>query len=364
MNLEKKLRAVSKGSSEPCHQQIQRIIASAIESGALAADTRLPPERQLAEICSVSRTTVRLALETLVHQGYVEKFVGRGIFSKLPPVQRVIGCALPRLDPYTKYQWSVLLAQSVVREVRARGYGEAVYLLGSEEDYGQIQRDAQSGRIHGLLSVDRLQGPMPSVPTVYGNMDTGRYRVIIDYAQMVDQSVRFLAAQGRRRIALFTYEYFAEARARTFAAYKKALAEHALPFRRAWVAEVEAFRADGDPEEMGREALLKMWKGKELPDAIVFTDDWHALGALRAIVQLGVKIPEDLRVTTHVNKGYALPFPCPVTALELDPHDIAHAMVDLLEAVWKNPRKKAKEARVAPALSENYRAELPNSAHP
>jgi DNA-binding LacI/PurR family transcriptional regulator len=69
---------------------------------------------------------------------------------------------------------------------------------------------------------------------------------------------------------------------------------------------------------------------------------------------MNVEIPAKLRVTTHVNKGYALPFPCPVTALELDPQDIAHAMVDLLEEVWKNPKKKASEVRVAPVLIENY----------
>lgn len=355
MTLETELRAVAKGNRQPCHQQIHQVIARAIESGALAPDTRLPPERRLAEICSVSRTTVRLALESLVHQGYVEKFVGRGVFAKMPPTQRVVGCALPSLDPYTKYQWSVLLAQSVVREVRARGYGEAVYLLGSQEDCGQIQRDADHGRIHGLLSVDQLQNPIPTVPAVYGNMDTGRYRVIIDYAQMVDQAVHFLAAQGCRRIALFTYKNFAEARERTCAAYKQALAKHKLPFRSAWVAEVEPFEGDGDPEKVGREALLKMWSVRKLPDAIVFTDDWHALGALRALVGLGVEIPARLRVITHVNKGYALPFPCPVTALELDPHAMAEAMVDLLEEVWENPQKKATEMRVAPVLSENYR---------
>lgn len=354
MDLEKQLGAVTKGAGDASHQQIQRIIARSVESGDLAPGSRLPAERRLAEACLVSRTTVRLALESLVHQGYVEKRPGSGIYVKTPPGRRVVGCVLPNLDPYGKYQWAVLLAQNVVRQVRARGYGEAVYLLGSGEDRVQIQRDLVAGRVHGLLSLERLGDIDPALPVVYGNLGQGCYRVIIDYAAMVQRGVDFLAGRGCRRIALVTYKEQTRAGNESIVSLKASLAKHGLPYRRNRVVQVEAFSRTQSPEEIGRQALLELWRGKDLPDAVVFTEDWHALGAVRALAEMGVDMPGQVRVISHVNRGYVLPFPGSLHALELDPARIAGAMLDLLEKTWRAPKTAATVTRVAPVLMEEY----------
>jgi GntR family transcriptional regulator len=67
-------------SPMPAWVQIEEQIADRIESGALGAGQRLPPERDLAEALSVSRMTVRQALASLAARGMVERGVGRGTF--------------------------------------------------------------------------------------------------------------------------------------------------------------------------------------------------------------------------------------------------------------------------------------------
>jgi GntR family transcriptional regulator len=76
---------VAQRSPKPAWVQIEEQLAARIESGALAAGERLPPERALAEGLAVSRMTVRQALASLAARGLVERGVGRGTFVRCGP---------------------------------------------------------------------------------------------------------------------------------------------------------------------------------------------------------------------------------------------------------------------------------------
>ena len=66
--------------SERLYEQIVNQIESLIISGALKVGDQLPPERDLAEQFSVSRTAVREAIKALREKGLVEIHLGRGTF--------------------------------------------------------------------------------------------------------------------------------------------------------------------------------------------------------------------------------------------------------------------------------------------
>ena len=64
-------------ASAPVHLQIGEWLCAIIDSGALTAGDRLPPERQLAEALTVSRMTLRHALEGLQTAGWLTRTLGR-----------------------------------------------------------------------------------------------------------------------------------------------------------------------------------------------------------------------------------------------------------------------------------------------
>jgi GntR family transcriptional regulator, transcriptional repressor for pyruvate dehydrogenase complex len=69
-------------------------LGTAIRLGLLAPGTRLPPERELAEKLSISRSTLRQALTTLVQSGHLMSLRGRsgGTFvAEDPPLSRGTG---------------------------------------------------------------------------------------------------------------------------------------------------------------------------------------------------------------------------------------------------------------------------------
>ena len=67
-------------SGTPLYEQIYRYIRSEIRSGRIPCGERLPSTRALSRHLEVSRSTVELAYEQLLSEGYVEAEPYRGFF--------------------------------------------------------------------------------------------------------------------------------------------------------------------------------------------------------------------------------------------------------------------------------------------
>jgi GntR family transcriptional regulator len=78
--LSEHLQGWDASSTLPLYQQLQRKLREAIASGVLGADDALPAERELAGELSVSRITVRKAVDGLVEEGLLVRRQGSGTF--------------------------------------------------------------------------------------------------------------------------------------------------------------------------------------------------------------------------------------------------------------------------------------------
>ena len=74
------IRPLDPTGALPLYQQLQRAIREAIHSHVLAPDDALPAERQMASELSVSRITVRKAIDGLVEEGLLVRRQGSGNF--------------------------------------------------------------------------------------------------------------------------------------------------------------------------------------------------------------------------------------------------------------------------------------------
>lgn len=84
----------------PLYVKLQQALATAIRSGRLKSGDALPPERDLAEYASISRVTVRKAVDELVRQGILVRRHGSGTFVA-KPVEKVEQ-RLSRLTSFTE----------------------------------------------------------------------------------------------------------------------------------------------------------------------------------------------------------------------------------------------------------------------
>ena len=88
-------------SSRPLYEQIYDHIKEEIQNGGLPCNQRLPSTRKLAKDLEISRSTVTLAYEQLLSEGYIENRPGSGFYIKdleglyclpkgsgLPPIEK------------------------------------------------------------------------------------------------------------------------------------------------------------------------------------------------------------------------------------------------------------------------------------
>ena len=74
------VRTLDPDGSQPLYQQLQRAIRDAIEKRVLSPEDALPAERQIASDLSISRITVRKAIDGLVDEGLLVRRQGSGNF--------------------------------------------------------------------------------------------------------------------------------------------------------------------------------------------------------------------------------------------------------------------------------------------
>lgn len=89
---------ILKGGILPLYYQLQNALRQRIESGQWSPGERLPGERELARLFSVSRTTVREALDALEEDGLIFRRHGEGTFVAHRPVV----ATLARLQGFTE----------------------------------------------------------------------------------------------------------------------------------------------------------------------------------------------------------------------------------------------------------------------
>ena len=81
---------LSDQSLTPLYQQVMEDIRGRIESGAYPISAKIPSEGELSELYSVSRITIRRAIEELSLEGYLTKKQGKGTFVNPPKITKKI----------------------------------------------------------------------------------------------------------------------------------------------------------------------------------------------------------------------------------------------------------------------------------
>ena len=247
----------------------------------------------------------------------------------------VIALALPEIDaPYFAE-----LARSVIKCAEAEGWTVLIDQTDGEVDREQLVLDGIRGRlIDGLifspiaLGAEELERRRDTVPLVLLGervYDGPADHVSIDNVAAARMATGHLIELGRRRIAAIgdqprPQSQTAHLRRR---GYQEALAAAGLPESPELVVEVEAYRrADGAAATRHLMAL------PDPPDALFCFNDLLALGALRALHEAGLRVPEDVAVVGWddvEDTRYCTPS---LTTISPDKRQIATLAVEFLAA--------------------------------
>lgn len=236
-----------------------------------------------------TRQKVEAAVERL---SYVPHGAARSLITNKTST---IGVLLP--DIYGEFFSEVIRGL----DLTARRHGYHVLVSGSHADQGEVEAviRAMRGRVDGLVAMspglpgDRLRQVLPpGLPVVLLNAPLGSPAdtVNVDNRGGAGEMVEYLARLGHRRIALVDGpEGNDDARDRRLG-YRDALRTSGL----GWSAELE-IRGDFG-EEAGYLAGRALATGRVQATAVFAANDSMAIGCLSALLEQGLRVPEDISV--------------------------------------------------------------------
>ena len=169
-----------------------------------------------------------------------------------------------------------------------------------------------------------LDRHFPDIPTDFVALNN--YKAAYD-------ACTHLIAGGYRKIGFIAYKSGLFHMQERIRGYKQALTDQAIPFREAWLTEVEFVSIEKEMR-VGIDAML-------IPefrvDALIFATYRLAISGLKYINELGLTVPTDIAI---VSFGQAEAFDlyyCPITYLQQPMDELGKAAVDALINKLKNP---------------------------
>lgn len=237
--------------------------------------------------------------------------------------------------------------RGIDQAAQERGYHLLVSSSHNAPDEVEAALGAMRGRVDGLvvmspaLSAATLAENLPaSLPVVLLNcaVEDERFDALnVDNFGGAYAMVRHLLGGGRRRVAMVCGPAGNHDADERLAGYRAALRDGGAEHRRAW-------ELPGDfQQRSGYRAAERLLARRPRPDALFAANDSMAIGALSALLESGVRVPEDVAVAGFDDIPMSRYMSPPLTTVQVDIAGLGgRAVRTLLDAV---ARKNAHERR-------------------
>lgn len=336
---------IDRASPLPLYRQLQDGLQTLIESRVLKPADQLPTEQELVSRYGLSRTTIRRAFSDLVNAGLVERSAAKGTFVREQLSSRSSVTRIGVVAPFPTFfvqesadgNWvrnceflNGILDETAVRSVQAEiiPFRADCMADGNVDGHILLCVDDQPGILDEAM---RLQSPRVVV-TRLGQVPENEMNVVsYDAAHAVRQAVHYLAETGHRRIA-----YIGMQPSSKYAAFRNALDELAMTFDPDIAV---ACSASGD-SEVGYEATRQLLERGADFDAILCETDYKSFGALRALKEKGIRVPQDISLMGCDNLPEAERQDPPLTTYALRWREVGRQAVRNLTEQLTNPLHK------------------------
>ncbi len=156
----------------------------------------------------------------------------------------------------------------------------------------------------------------------------------VDYHHGIRQGVQHLAALGHRRLAFITGPLRLHSAQSRLAAFSKALQECGIPVEKRFIVE-------GDHTmEGGMAAAERLTRQKNLPTAVMCSNDMLAIGVLHQLSRTGLRVPDDLSIIGFDDIHLSAMMIPPLTSILMSRADLALGAVSALRGHLEGSPKR------------------------
>jgi DNA-binding LacI/PurR family transcriptional regulator len=327
--------------------QLKQQLTWLIASGQIQPGEKLPPVRQLARHLDINFNTVRAAYQKLEAEGLVATRHGSGTvvlqfdsFRLAEQTSRIrthtVGILVPRLsNPFYP-----TFLQGV--EDIARADHTLLFICNTDDDplTGRAYLDlliakqvdglmvAPCGlRLEQQLNATSLNHTSSPVPIVYVDRpgETG-HAVLLDSEGAGYAATSHLIEHGHRRIGLITCYLDSPTVRQCFQGYAQALEAVGLSTLPNLITTASAFTITA-----GYESVQELLDGTTRPTAIFAASDVLAIGAMQAIKERGLRIPDDIALVSYNDLDIATLVEPPLTTVAAPIRELGATAMKMLQ---------------------------------
>lgn len=328
----------------PKTAQIRQQIAWLIASGELVAGVRLPPIRTLADQLGVHMHTVRFAYQRLAADGFVDTRQGRGtVVLKQDPSQfaiqsarlpsRTIGVLIPDLNPF--YIPFIRGVEDASRHLPALLFYSNTYdnPLLAEKTLHQMLVKGVDGLILASTGLDwdanwvKISKKLP--PIVFVDEPNIRENVILfDSEGAGYKATRHLIEHSHKQIALITTPLDWPQAHTCYQGYQRALIEAGFGISDALIKQVPGYL-----KEDGYQAMEQLLAQDILPTAVFAISDILAIGALQALRDVNLQVPDDMALIGYNDIDLAELIDPPLSTLRVPTYQAGLMAVEMIQVL-------------------------------
>ena len=342
-------------------KQIANYFREAILRGRIAPGEQLPGMRQLAAKLNVGVGSVQWAMNQLSNEGLITRCSGYGtVVNHRKTGLECIGVFFYSDGVVGANPFGRLLIEAINHECRARGFKMRLYHEDLRDRSVAAIRDGyekQEFQVAIILGMHALIEPAVEKLTLpYVILDkTSSFRFESSALNAVEEN------GGKKFAFLYTLYPIHWEKARKF--LEREAARRGLDFQ----PERDAYCPDeeippGDTErfqQVGYELTCRVGSDPaNRPDSLVVYPDDMVPGVLMAILALGIRVPQQLKLFLHRNAERRMLCPVECVFIENRVADFAKILVD--DCVAKLDGRPPTHAKI-PYVSYHHRFELPSS---
>jgi len=325
------------------HQQITAQLRNQIAEGRFPAGTRLPSVDEMAQMWGVSAFTIHTALTPLVEAGVVIRKRRSGTFvaekkKELSCVGIYYGRDFWAGREMAFYQ---VLHQELCRQLEADGLSSRVWVdyRSADEDgevFAPLAQALAHGEFQGLIVPLPYGAALPALrklPVASAYLASAKMpnKVSVDFDRFLELCLDRLRDRGCREVAVISAAPLDDIQARkTYAGLADRAAERGMRLRADRLFRPENHLYGGEIERFGYESFRRLWNDGERPDGLVVYTDVVARGAILAMCEARVAVPEELQVACHRNAGVDLLCPFPFSWVTVDVPAVAGMLLSQL----------------------------------
>lgn len=342
------------------HVQLHNQLRQLIVSGRWRQQERIPSESQLAQHLNISRTTVRIALQSAEVEGLIKRVAGRGTFVSHNPTSTASTRFIGYVARSFHNEIHQVLLGSAETELRSGGCRVIFSNANDTDEEVEVLEELLNDDISGLLlwpnanPTDAHKAVLQkyhdlNIPIVF--IDRFVDGIEADYVASDNYGgmyalVNHLIELGHERIVHLRHNisnlFPVDERLRGFEA---AMKDHGLALCDLWKINSpdhdEFFETDihqlleNNSQELMVQVIALMENASPRPTAIVCANDAMAIITLRAMREMGIEVPAEVSVAGFDDIKLVSYMDVPLTTVTQDAHTIgqlaARTLLDRLD---------------------------------